>query len=163
VGLRQVEATGPHVENGGVLAQLVVLALLVVLDAAVDRVREVELPLDHVAPRRRVRVLEIRHEAARTRVQGVDHHLAAGRSGDLDAPILERVGHRRDPEVLRRGHEVERFAGVEPLLELLAGVEQMAAAIVEFFVEPADERQPLVCEGLLVRRLNVHQVLVSFL
>ena len=50
-------------------------------------------PDDHVRARRRVRVLEVRHEPLRARVQRVDDHLARRRPGDLHAPV--QVGRMR--------------------------------------------------------------------
>jgi hypothetical protein len=59
-----------------------------VLDRALDRVNEVDLALDHVAPRRRVRVLEVRHEDIGAGVERVDHHLPLGGARELDPPAL---------------------------------------------------------------------------
>ena len=83
--------------------------------------------------------------------------------GDLHAAVLERIGHRRDREVLRSSDEFEALARIEPGLELLARVEQLAAPTVEFFVQPAHECEGFVSECFLLRGLDVHQVLVSFL
>ena len=55
----------------------------------VDRVAQVDLAVDDVVPGRRERVLAVRHEHFRARVQRIDDHLAIGRTGDLDAPILQ--------------------------------------------------------------------------
>ena len=68
-----------------------------------------DLAADHVAPGGRVGVLEVRHEPARAGVERVDDHLAAGGPGDLHAPVLERVGHGRDREVLGRRHEARAW------------------------------------------------------
>ena len=52
---------------------------------------------------------------------------------------------------------------VQPGLELLARVEQLAAPTVKLLVEPAHECEGFVSECFLLRGLDVHQVLVSFL
>ena len=44
-------------------------------------------PPTWLRPRRGVGVLEVGHEAARAGVERVDHELAVGRAGDLDAPV----------------------------------------------------------------------------
>ena len=80
----------------------------------------------------------------------------------------QRVRHRRDREVLRRAHELERPAGVQLGLALLAGAQQLAPPAVELLVQLADQRQPVVGEHLVVALLDVcpdldHHALVSFL
>ena len=51
------------------------------------------LAADHVRPRRRQRILEVRHERPGARVERVDDHLRLGRAGDLD-PAVEQVRRR---------------------------------------------------------------------
>jgi hypothetical protein len=160
--LRQVQAARAYVEYSGVVLELVVLALLVVLDAAVDGVGEVDLALDHVAPGGRVRVLEVRHEAARARIESVDHHLPARRPCDLDAPVLKGVRDRGDGELLGRPDELERLTRIQSRLQLLARVEKLPAPPVQLLVEPAHERESFGCQCILCRGFDVH-VLVSFL
>ena len=53
-------------------------------------------PSTQFVPGRRVRVLEVRHEDLRARVERVDHHLPIGRARDLDAPVLEVGGRLGD-------------------------------------------------------------------
>jgi hypothetical protein len=154
VRLGQVQPARAHMQHRGVVAQRVVLAVLRVLDRPADRVGQVDLALDHVAPVGRVRVLEVGHEAARARVERVDDHLAAGGAGDLDAPVLQRVRHRRHGEVLRRRDEVERLAGVKPRLELLAGVQQLEAACVELLVQTSDQCERVVGQRFVVAVLQ---------
>ena len=90
-----------------------------VADRAVDRVTQVDVPLDHVAPGRRVGVLEVGHEPVGARVQRVDDQLAVGRTGDLHPPLLHVLGDRRDlPVGLAHtpgaGEEVEHLARSQP-------------------------------------------------
>ena len=86
-------------ERRHLVVQLVDLVALLEPDRPVDRVGEVALPVDHVLPRRRVRVLEVGHEDLRAAVQGVDHHLAIGRPGDLDAAVGQIRRRRRHAPV----------------------------------------------------------------
>ena len=65
------------------------------VDAAANRVAQVDVALDVVVPLRRVRVLEVGHEDAGARVERVDDHLAVDRAGDLDAAIGDVGGQRR--------------------------------------------------------------------
>ena len=83
------------------------------------------------------RVLEVGHEDARARVERVDHHLALDRPGDLDAPVVEVRGRRRDAPVAVRGcrasgRKSSARAGVEALPARRAGArEQLAARVAE--------------------------------
>ena len=61
---------------------------------APDRIAQIDLALDHVAPSRRIRVFEIGHENLCAGIERVDHHLAIGRPGDLD-PAIPDVGRNR--------------------------------------------------------------------
>jgi hypothetical protein len=75
--LRQMPAARAHEQRRRALVQPVRLALgRHVVDAPADRVAQVDLALDVVVPARRVRVLEVRHEHVRARVERVDDHLA---------------------------------------------------------------------------------------
>jgi hypothetical protein len=164
VALHEVPAARTHEKRRDLVAEGVLLALLLVLDRAADRVAEVHLPADHVVPGGRVGVLEVRHEPRRARVQGVDHHLPARRTGDLDAAVLQRIGLRRDvpvalAHVLRGGQEVQGAARVELLLALHPGGQQLAAGGVERAVQPRHElqrvrRQDLV-EALAARPVDL--------
>ena len=64
-------------------------------EVAPHRVDQVRLAVDDVLPGGRERVLEVGHEGAGARVEGVDHHLALDRAGDLDPSVLEVGGSRR--------------------------------------------------------------------
>ena len=84
-------------------------------DRPLERIGEVPLALDAVLPGRRVRVLEVGHEDLRARVERVDHHLPVDRAGDLDAPVGDLVGERRDPPVASRTSAVSgRKSGSSP-------------------------------------------------
>ena len=64
-------------------------------------------------------------------VEGVDHHLAVGRAGDLDPAVLEVGGRGGDlpvgfAHVLRFRQEIGQLAGVDLRLTLLPAPEQFA-------------------------------------
>ena len=112
--------------RGRITSVAIVVVEPVVLAARANRApicggtasRTLSWPCDDVVPRRRVRVLEVGHEDAGARVQGVDHHLALDRAGDLDAPVLEVLPAARRPPVAGAdcrglGEEVGELAGVE--------------------------------------------------
>jgi len=61
-------------------------------DRPPHRVSQVELSFHHVVPRRRSRILKVRHEHLRTRVQRIDDHLAVHRPCNLHAPIQQIRG-----------------------------------------------------------------------
>src|SRR5207244_2406707 len=95
--LRQVPTTGPNQKGRGLPVQTVFLSFGTrELQGPPHRVEQVQLALDDVPPRGRVRVLEIGHEHLGTRVQGIDHHLPIGRPGDLDPSVLQARGARAD-------------------------------------------------------------------
>ena len=115
-------------------------------DGAADRVAQVDLAFDHVVPGRGIRVLEVRHEDIRARVERIDHHLAVGRAGDFDAAVLQVLGRGGDfPAAfaygLRLGQEVRQLAGVELSLALRAAAEQLAPPGLELARELCDELQ----------------------
>ena len=68
-------------------------------DGAAHGVAHVDLAVEHVLPGGRSGVLEVGHEALRTGVERVDHHLAVDRAGDLGAAIDEVGRRRRHPPV----------------------------------------------------------------
>ena len=88
--------------------------------------------------------LEVSHEHARARVEGVDHHLRLGRPGDLAAPVVE-VGRRFGDPPVRRANvgcldgEGRHQAGVEVGLAGAPAVEELEATGVEGAVEVGDE------------------------
>jgi hypothetical protein len=148
-----VPAARAHEQRRHLVAQPVLAPVVAgELDRAGDRVGEVDLTLHDVAPRRRERVLEVGHEAARPRVERVDDHLAIDGPGDLDAAIAVVGGRRGDlpvasADVDRLGREAERLAVGDPRAALRAGVEQLAPARLEALVQRAEEGQSLVGEN----------------
>ena len=144
--LDEVPAARARDQHRGLVVQLVLLAALLERDRAADRVAQVELALDHVRPGRAVRVLEVRHEGRRAAVERVDHHLAVGRAGDLDAAVEEVRRLVRDlplrlADRLRLGEEIGQPAGVEVLLPRLAAGEELLPAAFELAMQLRDERE----------------------
>ena len=125
-----------------------------VLDRALDRVDEVDVAADLVGPGRGVGVLEVGHEAARAGVERVDHELAVGRAGDLDAPVAEVGGRLGDAplalaDLARLGAEVERAAAQQLRGALAPRRQQLAPARLEARVQLADEVERIAAEHLL--------------
>ncbi len=120
--LGEMPSAGPHHQGRGLAVQSVLFPLRAAeFERAPDGPDEVQLALDDVPPRGCVRVLEVRHEHARPGVEGVDHHLAIRRSGDLDPPVLQIRGDRGNaPRALPYGaglrEEVQGLAAIEGLL-----------------------------------------------
>ena len=91
-------------------------------DCSAHRIAEVHLTFDQVVPGRRIGILEIGHEDIGAAIEGVDHHLAVGRTGDLDAAVLNVARERRDPPVgltncAGLGQKIGLPPGIEPLLQ----------------------------------------------
>ena len=109
VRLLEVPAARPHDQRGEPLAEPVVPCPRGWCTASVRRTASMQLtwPADHIGPGRRQRVLEVRHEDPRARVERVDHHLGLGRAGDLDPPVVEVRRSRR-----RRSSRPSRTAAV---------------------------------------------------
>ena len=144
--LVEMPAARPRQQHRELVVQLVALAARVEGNRAAHRVAQVDLPVDHVEPGRAVGVLEVRHEGGGAAVERVDHHLAVGRPGDLDAPVEHVLRLRRNlpvrvADLLRLGQEIRQLAGVEFLLARRAAREQFLAARLELAVQLGDERE----------------------
>ena len=83
------------------------------------RVAKIDLAFNHVAPGRRVGVLEIGHEHVGAAVQRIDHHLAVGGAGNFDAAILQVGRDRADApfalaDAAGLGQEIGQLTAIEP-------------------------------------------------
>jgi hypothetical protein len=149
--LGQVPAARAHEQRRRVVDELVVAAVgAVVGDRALDRVDQVHVAFDLVAPRGGVGVLEVGHEALGAAVEGVDDELAVGRAGDLGAAVLVVRPRRRDlpvavADVLGLLQEAGRRAA------LGARLQQLGAAGPEALLQLAHERQRVVGQDRLKR------------
>jgi hypothetical protein len=157
-GFVEVPPARPHDEGRRLLGQLVAPAVGVDEgDLAPHRVAQVPLPLDKVRPRGCQGVLEVGHEDPRPRVQAVDHHLALDRSGDLDPPVQEVLGHGRHrpvslPDGLRGTQEVGQLGRVERRLALGPSCQQPPPLPAELAVQSPYEPQRTRREDLFVTR-----------
>src|SRR5690606_18831358 len=89
----------------------------------------------------------------------VDDHLAVGRPGDLDAPILEVRGHRTHApfglaDFAGAFEEVGHFAVVDGLLALLPSCQRLLDAGGKFPGESSDEAKGSVAENLAERGID---------
>jgi hypothetical protein len=148
VALVEMPSARAHHQDGRIGPERINLPgrRIAMLEAAAPAVAQVQLALDQIAPGRRGCVLEIRHEHARAGIEGVDDHLAVGRTGDLD-PAIAQV--RRDfadlpvavPYVPRLGEEIGQRASVERPLALDPRCQQRLSPAVETAVELGDEAE----------------------
>jgi hypothetical protein len=150
-----VPAARPDDERRQRLVQAVRLALRAdEREFAADGRSQRLLAADDVRPGRRERVLEIGHEDASARIEGVDHHLRLGRTGDLYPPIVEVLRCRGDgplggAHVGGCDRKVRQDARIQLLLPLLASLEKRDALAPEPTLQPGDEREGIRCEDLV--------------
>src|SRR6185295_13225536 len=95
-----------------------------------DCITQVHLTAHQIVPGRRERILAVGHEHLRTRVQGVDDHLAIRRSGDLYAAIEEIWRDGRDAPVgfadrAGLGEEIRQLARIQRTLPAFSSREQL--------------------------------------
>src|SRR5699024_11841596 len=92
----------------------------------------------------------------RTGVERVDGHLAVGGAGELDAAVGDaRSGWGDLPtvvltDVLGLREEVEVLAGRDPVLAILAGLQQLLATGLELTVQLGNEREGVLGDELVV-------------
>ena len=148
----QMPAARARNQNCHLVLQPVRFSLLYETDAPAYGIAEVDLAFNHVGPGRAVGVLEVRHESGGARVERVDHHLAVGRPGDLDATVQQIFRLRCDRPFLgakRSGfrNEIGEFAGVKFSLARRAPREQVLAARFEGAMQFRDEGQGRGCQN----------------
>ena len=114
-----------------------------------DRVDQVHVPLDLVAPGRGVRVLEVGHEALGARVERVDDELAVGRPGDLDAAVGVVAARRQRPARRPRGSRASPRGSPTAAGAARARRSSSRRRGAEAGVQLAEERQRLVGEDLV--------------
>ena len=141
VALYHVKAARTHEEDGGVVIELVALALRRGIgDVAAVGVVEVLLAFDDVGPGGRGGIFKVGHEDLGAGVEGVDDHLAVGRSGNLHAAVFElfRYG-RHGPGRLADSLGLRQKARKNPLVEFgltnLAPVEKVEPLGFELKIE----------------------------
>ena len=127
----EVPAARAHDQGGQLRAQFVALPFrTLILNRAANRIAQVVLTLDVVAPSRRVGVLEVGHEHTGARVERIDDHFAVDRPGDFDAPVDQVFRDGRDLPVAFAdrsglGQEVGKPACVNLPLNFFAQCEQL--------------------------------------
>ena len=136
MALDEMPAARTDQQRRRLVVQPVALLAGVQLDRSPHRIVHVALPLTHVVPGRRVRILEVRHEHLRARVERVDHHLPLDRPGDLDPPVLQIGRRRRDRELLRRPHKPQ----LRPPPRLPRR-QQTLSLRIQLTMQPLDERR----------------------
>ena len=127
-----------------------------VLEVPAQEVEQAQLTLDDVRPRGARRVLVVGEPHLRAGVQRVDRHLPVGRTGDLDAAVLQaRAGTGdaprgvvADPLGLGQELRVAAVRGVDAGLQ--ADREQLVPGVREAVVQRGEEVQRLRGEDLLV-------------
>src|SRR2546428_5129159 len=155
----EMPSAGPDEQGGELGVQPVFLAPWAqVRDGASHGRAEVQLPIHAIPPGGRVRVLEIRHEHLRARVERVDHHLSIGRPGDLNPAIGQIRRNRSDaprvvpnPPGLRT--EAERLSAIHPRLALHSTAQQVQAGGIESSLQLGDEFKRFRREDLSARAL----------
>ena len=159
--LRQVPAARPDDQRRHRRIQPVHAAIgAQELDAARDRIAQVDLSADHVVPGRGQRILAVRHEHACARVERIDDHLAIGRAGDLDATVGEVRGRNGDPPVAVAhcaglGQEIGQLTGVDLGLARHPPCEQLRHPRAKSAREIGHEAQRTVGQNLRVFRTHV--------
>ena len=156
----EVPATRAADEDGGLVAQLVALALVFEADRASRGIAQVDLALHHHVPRRCRGVFQAGHEALRAAVEGVDHHLAVARPGDLDAAIGQicRGGAHlpaaiiTDRRIFRRKAD-EAFL-IDPRLPLIPRTQQGQPGRIVHAMQLGNEGQRFGGEDGLVTGLH---------
>ena len=136
-------------------AQLVLLALRGgEVDPALQRIGEVQLALDHVAPGRGGGVLHVREPHLGAGVQRVDGHLLVHRPGDFHAAVLQARGRGSDApvRVVADGLGLAQEPRVLALGDLLAAflpcLQQLPTAPCRGLVQLGNKRQRVRREDL---------------
>src|SRR6266852_5197258 len=117
-------------------------------EGLLDGVDQVDLALDQVRPRGRVRVLEVRHEHPRPGIECIDQHLAIGRARDLDPPVLEILRRRCDSPLgiadrFGRGEKIGFLSPIDACLTLVACLQQLIATGTELALQATNEVESL--------------------
>ena len=135
--LHQVPTPRAHDQSGDGIVEAVLFAFgTLEPDGAVNGIAQVDLALDGILPGGTVAVLEIGHVGVRPRIEGVDHHLAVHRSGDLHPPVAEIGGHRRHfpvafPDVTGLLQEIGQRARIDLRLDPIAAFQQFPPPSIE--------------------------------
>ena len=159
--LDQVPAARTHQQGRDLVLEAVLLAVAGVreLQLLAHRVVQVLLTLDHVAPARTERVLDVGHEHLGAGVQRVDHHLAVDGARDLGPAAVEvrgRGSHRpvRVADFLRLSREGRILASLDAGVAIHPVLEQLHPALLELPAKVARKLERLRSQDVF-RRLEV--------
>ena len=146
--LSEVPSTGAHHQSGRLVDELVGLLPSVESQFPPVGVDQIGLASEEIGPRWRSCVLEVRHEHAGTRVEGIDHHLGVHRTGDLDAAVGQIGGNSIDgpfrlPDFTSLGKEPGFLPFVETSLPVLSIGEQLPSLPPELLLQISEERDRL--------------------
>src|SRR5579864_1141779 len=124
-----------------------------IADCALHGIAEIRLPLQIVLPRRRIRILEVRHENIRAGIERVDDHLAIHGPCDFHAPVEQILWNRRDrplglADMGRLGKEVRQLASIDLPLANLAPGEEFLPTLLKIASQVIQELAGFGCENL---------------
>ena len=156
--LREVPTPRADDQGGRFVVQRVALAVAAQGEFSPDSITDVDQALHHVVPRGGAGVLEVGHEDFGPRVQGIDHHLAVGWTGDLDPPVQQVLGRGSNgpgsrTDLRRLGQEVRSEAGVELFLPDPPASQQLDSTVSEGPNQVGDEGRRLRSEHLIAPRV----------
>ena len=155
VPFRQMPSAWAHQQGGQPISQPIRLAVWAgERNRSIDRIDQVHLAADHVAPRRCVRVLEVGHIDTGARIEGVDDHLPVGGAGDLHLAVGEIARQGRDrplalADVAGLRQKVGHRAGGDFGLALSPRLQQAFPCLIELAVQAGHESQGLGREHVL--------------
>src|SRR5438874_8087039 len=126
-------------------------------DRPPDRIPQIDLALNHIRPRRRIRVFEIGHENLCAGIERINHHLAIARSGNLDPPIAQiRWNRCAGPVALTDRfcfrQKIECFATIESDLSILPALQTFFPAIAESALQLRNEGERFRANDFKKRR-----------
>lgn len=120
-----------------------------------DRTNGTQLNVERIKIQLKL-TLEIGHVSVDVGVQSVDHHLAVGGAGDLDAAVDQARGRGSSlpcgvlTDVLGLGEEIGQNTPVKLGLADLAALEEGLASVIEGAVQEGEEGEGLGGEDLAV-------------
>ena len=116
----QMPAAWPHHQRRHLVIESIHLAILFQRNRTPHRIAQIDLSLNLIVPIRGIAILEIGHVRIRTRVQGIDNHLAFHRPGNLDPTTLQVSRQRCNRPVTfanraGRGQKIRALACIQSL------------------------------------------------
>jgi hypothetical protein len=106
-------------------------------DRSLDGIPQVDLPIDHVLPGRRICILEVSHKYVSSRVESINHHLPVCRPGDFHPAFLQVWRGRGNlpggiiTDGPGRDGEIGKDTGVDLSLAIIAQRQELPSALSE--------------------------------